>query len=267
MQTPPLALSIAGRGALIINIPHAGTTLPPGLAERFTPEARALPDTDCHLPFLMHFAAFCGATLMAATHSRYVVDLNRDRDGQPLHPGDADPGLCPLLRHDGGPVYLPGAEPDEAEIDVRRARYWDPYQDDLAQFVSDTRVRCGQAILLDVHAVRRARPANADDPRPDFGIGTCDGESCSPALQDAVLAVLAGSGYSHVLNAPHSSSYVTQLYGQPKRKMQALQLEIALDCYLDPEAPEAWTPTHPKVQRLAPVLRKLVDVLRGSAAD
>lgn len=260
MQTPPLALSIAGRGALIINISHAGTTLPPGLAERFTPQARTLPDTDCHLPFLMHFAAFCGATLMAATHSRYVVDLNRDRDGQPLFPGDADSGLCPLLRHDGGPVYQPGAEPDEAEIDVRRARYWDPYHDDLAQFVSDTRVRCGHAILLDVHAVCRDRP------RPDFGIGTGDGTSCSPALRDAVLAVLDGSGYSHALDAPSCTGYLTQLYGQPKRKMQALHLEIARDCYLDPDAPDAWTPAHPQAQRLAPVLRKLVDVLRGADA-
>lgn len=263
MQTPPLALSIAGRGALIINIPHAGTTLSPGLAERLGDEARTLPDTDWHLPFLMHFAAFCGATLVAATHSRYVVDLNRDRDGQPLYPGDPDTGLCPRLRFDGGPVYRPGAEPDEAEIDVRRARYWDPYHDDLAQLVSDTKVRCGHVILLDVHSAPRELPARFEGPLPDFSVATCDGEACTPALQDAVLAVLAGSGHSHALNTPFTGGYVTQLYGQPKRRLQALQLEIAQDVYLDPAAPEAWTPAHPSAQRLAPVLRRLIDLLSG----
>lgn len=263
MQTPPLALTIAGKGALIINIPHAGTTLIPGLAERMTDEARALPDTDWHLPFLMHFAAFCGATLVAATHSRYVVDLNRDRESRPLYPDDPDPGLCPLLRFDGGPIYLPDVVPDETEVDIRRARYWDPYHDDLAQLVSDTKARCGQVILLDVHSAPRELPTRFDGRLPDISLGTCDGDACSPALRDAVIEVLDRSGCSHGVDVPFAGGYVTQLYGQPKRRLQALQIEIAQDCYLDPDSPESWTPQHPKVQKLAPMLRRLIDLLIG----
>lgn len=260
-MTAPLALTIAGRGPLIINIPHAGTGLVGGLSGRFTDSARALPDTDWHLPFLYHFAAYCGATLIAATYSRYVVDLNRDREGQPLYDGDPDPGLCPLLRFDGGPVYSPGCEPTDAEIDARRARWWDPYHDQLAQLVSDTKTRCGHVVLLDAHAVRRERPSRVGGRLPDFSLATCDGEACAPALQMAVENVFASAGVSHASNERFTGGYVTQLYGQPKRGLHALQLELAQDCYLDEADPAGWTPAHPQAQRIAPVLRKLVDTL------
>ncbi|MBA4285251.1 MAG: N-formylglutamate deformylase [Xanthomonadaceae bacterium] len=260
-MTAPLALTITGRGPLIINIPHAGTALSTGLAERLSPAARALPDTDWHLPFLYHFAAYCGATLIAATHSRYVVDLNRDREGRALYDGDPDTSLCPLLRFDGEPVYLPGREPDAAEIDTRRARWWDPYHDDLARRVADTRARCGHVVLLDAHSVRRELPGRFPGRLPDFNLATCDGAACAPALQVAVEDVLASCGASVGVNDRFKGGYTTALYGQPQRNLHALQIELVQDCYLDEGDPACWTPAHPQAQKISPVLRRLVDVL------
>ena len=45
-MTAPLQMLLRGRSPLIINIPHAGTSLPPGYAERLSDAARGLPDTD-----------------------------------------------------------------------------------------------------------------------------------------------------------------------------------------------------------------------------
>ncbi len=260
-MSTPLALTIVGRGPLIINIPHAGTGLVSGLSDRLTDGARALPDTDWHLPFLYHFAAFSGATLIAATHSRYVVDLNRDREGRPLYEGDPDPGLCPLLRFDGEPVYTDGDAPNEAEIDARRARWWDPYHDQLAQLVSDTKARCGHVVLLDAHSVRRELPSRFVGALPDFSLATCDGEACAPSLQMAVENALAESGHSYGVNDRFKGGYTTELYGQPKRGLHALQLELVQDCYLDQDDPAHWTPAHPQAQNVGPSLRKLIDLL------
>ncbi|HRA15446.1 MAG TPA: N-formylglutamate amidohydrolase, partial [Giesbergeria sp.] len=66
-----------GTAPLLISIPHGGVYVPPLLAERFGPEARAVPDTDWHLERLYAFAKDMGASILAATHSRYVIDLNR----------------------------------------------------------------------------------------------------------------------------------------------------------------------------------------------
>ena len=84
-----------GESPLVVDVPHAGTYVPPALAARLTPAARAFPDTDWHVEKLFGFARRAGVTLIAATHSRYVVDLNRDPSGRALYPGADNTELCP----------------------------------------------------------------------------------------------------------------------------------------------------------------------------
>lgn len=50
-----------GTRPLLISMPHVGTHVPPALAERLTPEARHVPDTDWHLDQLYRFADELGA--------------------------------------------------------------------------------------------------------------------------------------------------------------------------------------------------------------
>ena len=75
--TKPVFRLHQGTQPLLISMPHVGTYVPPELAKRFTPEAREVPDTDWHLERLYAFAETLGASLLIATHSRYVMDLNR----------------------------------------------------------------------------------------------------------------------------------------------------------------------------------------------
>ena len=70
-----------GNAPLIVDVPHAGTYLPADIEARLTPLARTVPDTDWHVDKLYSFVHDAGATLMTATHSRIVVDLNRDPSG------------------------------------------------------------------------------------------------------------------------------------------------------------------------------------------
>ena len=83
-----------GTRPLLISMPHVGTHVPRSLTARFTEEARRVPDTDWHLERLYDFARGLGASILVATHSRYVVDLNRPPDGASLYPGQATTGLC-----------------------------------------------------------------------------------------------------------------------------------------------------------------------------
>ena len=73
----------------------AGTFVPDDIAARLTTAARALPDTDWHVEKLYAFVPAAGATLMCATHSRYVVDLNRDPSGAVLYAGADNTEVCP----------------------------------------------------------------------------------------------------------------------------------------------------------------------------
>ena len=80
-----------GDSALIIDVPHAGTHLPEALRARMTAAALAVPDTDWHVEKLYDFARGRERTLVGATHSRYVVDLNRDPSGAALYPARTTP--------------------------------------------------------------------------------------------------------------------------------------------------------------------------------
>ena len=66
-----------GSTPLLVSLPHGSTHIPDPILDRMTPAAKRTPDTDWHMEQLYDFAGDMGASVIAATHSRYVVDLNR----------------------------------------------------------------------------------------------------------------------------------------------------------------------------------------------
>jgi N-formylglutamate deformylase len=249
-----------GDTPLVIDVPHAGTFMPPDIAARLSPAARALPDTDWHVDKLYAFARAAGATLFAATHSRYVVDLNRDPAGASLYPGADVTELCPGRTFASEPIYGTNAAPDAAEVLTRRAQYFEPYHAALLAEVERIRTRHGYVLLLDGHSIRAEVPRFFVGRLPDLNLGTADGASCVPDVQAAAMSVLAAAGdFTHVVNGRFKGGYVTRHYGQPARGVHALQLEIAQACYMDEARPYRWDPA--RAAALGTVLARLVDRL------
>ncbi|SUV87362.1 N-formylglutamate amidohydrolase [Bordetella pertussis] len=182
-----------GDAPLVVNIPHGGTWVPAELRPLMQAEALGVPDTDWHVDRLYDFVRARGVTLMAATHSRYVIDLNRDPDGGVLYPGASNTELCPTTRFDGGPVWK-----DEAaghlllDVAARRRQYFDPYHAQLAAELARVQARHGYAVLLDGHSIISHCARFFDGKLPDLNLGTADGASCPPGLQQAAAQALAG---------------------------------------------------------------------------
>jgi len=244
-----------GESPLIIDVPHAGTFVPPALAARLSAAARAVPDTDWHVEKLYAFAPGAGATLMFATHSRIIADLNRDPSGAALYPGADNTELCPTRTFDNEAIYLDGEAPGAEEIAARRAAYFDPYHDALAAEIERVRARHGYAILLDGHSIRSRVPRFFAGRLPDLNLGTADGASCAPGLQAAAVAVLgAAASFTHVVNGRFKGGHVTRTYGRPARGVHALQLEIAQSAYMDEAPPYRWDPA-PAAPLIAALVR------------
>ena len=239
--TEPIFETLAGDLPLLISLPHSGTHLPPDLAARLRPEALDLPDTDWFVPQLYDFHREIGASVIRATHTRYVVDLNRPPDGAPLYPGQRETTVCPSETFDGEPLYREGAEPTRAEIADRLRTFWQPYHDKLAALTRELVQRHGYCVLWDAHSIHSTVPALFDGRLPDLNVGTADGRSCSPALQDRVAAALgAQKQFSFVVNGRFKGGYITRHYGNPAARIDAVQLEIAQSAYLE----EARTPAY-----------------------
>ena len=249
-----------GDSPLVIDVPHAGTYVPDDIAARLTPAARRVPDTDWHVDKLYAFARDLGATLVAATHSRIVVDLNRDPEGVALYANADNTELCPTRTFANEPIYAGGGVPNVAEIAARRARYFDPYHAVLAAEVARVHARHGYAVLLDGHSIRSRVPRFFAGRLPDLNLGTAEAKSCAAGVEAAALRVLASApALTHVVNGRFKGGYVTRHYGRPAAGRHALQLEMAQCIYMDEAPPYAWDPS--RAALLANVLRALVDTL------
>ena len=232
-----------GSAPLLVSFPHAGTEIPDELAARMTPEALQRADVDWHLPELYAFAHAMGASTIAARFARHVIDLNRPPRDESLYPGQDVTGLLPLDTFRKQPLYRVAHEPDAAEVEQRRVRYWQPYHDALRAELERLRGLHGEVVLWDAHSIASVMPRFFDGKLPDLNLGTADGQACAPAMQAAVESALgAQTQFTHVSNGRFKGGHITRHYGQPGAGIHALQLEMCQSTYMDEAAPFGYRP-------------------------
>ncbi|MFW3898269.1 N-formylglutamate deformylase [Pseudomonas bharatica] len=226
-----------GRLPLLVSMPHAGLKLTPAVRDGLVPAARSLPDTDWHIPRLYDFVRDMGASVVAAEYSRFVIDLNRPEDDQPLYVG-ATTGLFPATLFDGEPLFEHGKVPSAAERAGYLESIWRPYHDTLRNELARLKAQFGYALLWDAHSIRSHVPHLFDGKLPDFNLGTFNGASCDAELAGRLQAVCAGAGqYTHVLNGRFKGGHITRHYGDPAQDIHAVQLELAQSTYMEEVEP------------------------------
>ncbi len=259
----PLFESIEGTGPLVIAAPHVGTHLPADIAAKLNATGRAVNETDFHVHRLYDFAKDVGASTLFATHSRYVVDLNRDPEGSHLYPGRFETAMCPTTDFDRHPIY-DGDGPDAAETERRRILYWQPYHDRLRALLDQAVARHGHALLIDAHSIRPSIPDLFEGRLPDLNFGLNDGLSAASKLRDVIAAWSAGqSANTTVIDGRFKGGFTTRHYGQPAQGIHAIQIEIVQDCYLNMEAPHLYDAglAAPLSHRLSTLVEALIRAL------
>ena len=254
----------AGTSPLLVSMPHTGTHVPDWLAPRLGAAARALPDTDWHLERLYDFANDLGASVLVATHSRYVVDLNRPPDDANLYPGQDTTGIVPLDTFHREPLYLPGFPPAAEEVATRIETYWRPYHQRLQQALAEIKAKYGYALLWDAHSIFSVLPRFFAGKLPDLNLGTADGKSCAAGIGEALAKSV--EGYSVVLNGRFKGGYITRRYGDPANGVHAVQLELSEATYMDEQPPYGFR--EKLAHELRPQLRTLLELflLAGKSA-
>lgn len=247
---------------LLVSMPHSGTHIPPEIAARMTDAARAVPDTDWHIPELYDFLAELDVSVLQATHSRYVVDLNRTPDGAVLYAGADNTELCPTATFDREAIYRKGEAPTPGEVVARRETYWQPYHDRIAAELAALRARHGIALLWDAHSIRSQVPRFFEGRLPDLNLGTGDGAAAAPDLLDILTAVAREAeaiGYSHAANGRFKGGYITRHHGRPEAGIHAVQLELSQITYMDEDPPFGFR--EDLAEQVRPVLAGLVQTM------
>lgn len=233
----PIFTFHAGSLPLLISIPHAGVEVPADIQRRFTAAGRDLPDTDWYVDQLYEFAKDMGASIIKANLSRYVVDLNRSPDSQPLYQSNATSPVCPSLTFAGDAIYADAAEPDQSEIRQRIDAYWQPYHHRLAAELERIKAKHGRALLWDAHSIASEVPALFDGLLPAFNFGTRDHASCPEHIARSLVRLVEEEDvFTAALNARFKGGYITLHHGRPENNVYAVQLELAQRTYMN-EAP------------------------------
>ena len=251
----------AGASPLLVSMPHVGTRVPEAIAARMTALGRTVPDTDWHVDRLYDFLDDLDASILAATQSRYVIDLNRAPDDRPLYPGASNTGLCPTTTFDQAPIYLDGQEPDAAEIAARKDQVFRPYHERLGRALAAIVDRHGYALLWEAHSIRSRVPRFFEGRLPDLNLGSAGGTSADPTLIARLKQVAevegAVAGYSHALDGRFKGGYITRSFGDPARGVHAVQLELSQITYMDEAPPFGFRDD--LAAAIRPVLRRLLE--------
>lgn len=236
---------VAPRGRetpVVVEVPHAGLALDAEtLCTLIAPASAVGRDADLYVDELYEGAPDHGATMLVATSSRYVVDLNRaetDIDKDSVIGGGtavrATRGLVWRLTSDGA-AAIPGPLP-RAEVDRRLELVYRPYHRALAELLEQKRARFGYAIVLAAHSMPstgRAGHGDPDEVRADVVPGTRGRTSAAAPFIDAVDAHARAAGLSVAHDTPYRGGYTTAHYGRPDLGVHVVQVELARRLYMD----------------------------------
>jgi N-formylglutamate deformylase len=257
-----------GDAPLLVSLPHTGTDLAdiePRLVSRWLGQR----DCDWWIDRLYEFAGSLGATVVHTAISRTVIDVNRDPSGASLYPGQATTDLCPTTTFDGDLLYRAGEGPKQEEIDRRREKYFEPYHAALEAEIARLRAAYGKIVLYDCHSIRSVLPLLFKGALPVFNLGTNDGRSTDPALQEKVAQIMAATGESWIVNGRFKGGWITRHHGRPELGVHALQMELSNRGYMrEPEgkgSPDNWpAPYDPEFA--APMRETLTKILETAIA-
>jgi N-formylglutamate deformylase len=240
MSHPVIKQNLTLKSPILLSMPHCGMLIPEADQPYYQSHAFLIEDTDWYIPNLYQKAIdTLNLNTLENLISRYVIDVNRPLSNESLYPGQTTTGLFPMETFDGQSIY---AKPlDEACKTRRIETVWQSYHQALNQMLLAIHEKFGMAILWDAHSIRSVVPRLFDGKLPDFNLGTFDGKSAHSSTVSRLLNVLDNpskehsSAYTFVLNGRFKGGYITRHYGQPEKKIEAIQLEMAQSVYLKDE--------------------------------
>jgi N-formylglutamate deformylase len=210
------------RVPLVASLPHSGSYVPRELIDRFDASPRpALVPVDWHLERLYDFLPGLGVTVIQATHSRYVVNLNRYLR-EPLF-GPERSSVIPENTCFGRPLYT--TPPSPGEIQGRLDQYYTPYHRELAGLIDKTVRDFGYAYLVDLHSFYRG-------PRVDVCLGDVNGNTCSEPFIAAFEGAYRRNDFHVVRNDLWVGGFITRHYGTLEN-VETLQIETRFPVYLE----------------------------------
>lgn len=234
------------KAGVIFASPHSGAIYPPDLLTRSKLSAHQLRrNEDIFIDHLFRSAVSAGAPLLRAMFPRVIVDVNRaaselppewealkngSDSAQPTPRAIAGLGVVPTYLSETQPIY--SRMPDIDDVSNRLKRLYHPYHASLRSLLDTSLMRFGRALLVDCHSMPGFAPMGSR--RPDIILGDRFGTSCHSDTLALFRELFTNAGYSVGINYPYAGGYTTTHYGKPQDGVEAVQIEVNRDLYVNP---------------------------------
>lgn len=237
MNNPYFLIEPKGKKVpIILSVPHSGVEFPEELKYQYRAEMAAQPDdTDWFVHDLYNFAPELGIVVIQAKYSRWVIDLNRDPENQPLYTdGRIITELAPTTDFLGNEIYIDKKfVPSREEIKRRLENYYRPYYQKIKSLLAERLEEFGEVLLWDAHSIRRFVPTIQKEAFPDLILGNADEKSAGKEIIEIALRGLEQGKYRVNHNTPFKGGHITRYFGKPETRVHALQLEMAKTNYMN----------------------------------
>jgi len=136
------------------------------------------------------------------------------------------------------PTFISGEIPVyKKPLTLRQARkrieaLYHPYHDLLSELLTTAQKNFGQNLLVDCHYMPGFTFQGTR--RPDVILGDRCGVSCHPETVDFIRVLFESRGYGVTGNSPYAGGYAASDYGRPMEGIEAVQIEINRDLYVNP---------------------------------
>ncbi len=202
---------------LVISIPHSGTDIPQDISPLCNLAAKR-DHTDWALQELV---ALLSETTLAATVSRYIVDVNRfkPRTGKATRP------IIPRIDEKGNLLFnnYPSKQKQADWLD----RYYVPYYLHLEKLLNEKLEQHEKVLLVDLHSY--------DDTlfkTSDIILGTRRKQTISEELLEQLQTLFHEEGLSTRVDTPFSGGNIIATFGKHP-SIEAVQIEVPYSLYLD----------------------------------
>jgi N-formylglutamate amidohydrolase len=234
------------RAGVIFASPHSGAIYPACLLKQSNlSEHQLRRNEDIFIDHLFHSVVAAGAPFIRALFPRVVVDVNRAASELPSHWDDlrdacktepstpraaAGLGVVPTYLSETLPIYM--RLPNIDDVRNRLNRLYHPYHAGLRELLETSVNRFGRALLVDCHSMPGFAPMGSR--RPDIILGDRFGTSCHADTLALFRELFTHAGYSVGINYPYAGGYTTSHYGKPHESVEAIQIEVNRDLYVNP---------------------------------
>ena len=202
---------------LVISIPHSGTDIPQDIAPLCNLAAKR-EHTDWALQELV---TPLSETTLAATVSRYIVDVNRfkPRAGKAIQP------IIPRIDEVGHQLF--NNYPSKQKQADWLKRYYTPYYHHLESLLHQKLEQYSKVLLIDLHSY--------DDQlfqTSDIIIGTRRKQTISEELLEQLQTLFHEEGLSTRVDTPFSGGNIIATFGKHP-SIEAVQIEVPYSLYLE----------------------------------